>query len=226
MRHAFPGLAVIAGRARGHERVHDAGGQRLRQFRRLDGDRLRADKFGDARGADIVGAPLQALHVVKGVDVFLGINALRTPRHREEEHQALRRELLFDGRFRGEPQLPGCRIARRQERNNIDAEHRIFVLMPRDQNLTRLRLSGGDRALDFRRLEQRCGGMHGNLQLAAGGVADVLGERDQVHRMRIVRRIGRRQIPFGLRHYGSGKRRDGDGHRARVNNPEHDNTFL
>ena len=41
--------------------------------------------------------------------------------------------------------------------------------------------------------------MHGDLQLAAGGVADVLGERDQVHRMRIVGRIGRREIPFGLR---------------------------
>ena len=97
--------------------------------------------------------------------------------------------------------------------------------MQRNQDLTRLRLSGGDRALDFRRLEQRGGGMHGDLQLAAGGIADILGERDQVHRMRIVRRIGRREIPFGLRHYGSGKRRDADGHSARFNKPEHDNTL-
>ena len=41
-----------------------------------------------------------AIHVVEAVDVFLGINALRPPRHREQEHQTLRCELLFHGGFR------------------------------------------------------------------------------------------------------------------------------
>jgi hypothetical protein len=49
--------------------------------------------------------------------------------------------------------------------------------------------------------------------------------------MRIVRRIGRREIPFGLRRCwndkcGSGKRRDAGGHGARLNKAEHKNTFL
>ena len=69
------------------------------------------------------------------------------------------------------------------------------------------------------------------LPFGAGGVADVLGERNQVHRMRIVSRIGRRKIPFGLRRCrndrcGSGKRRDAGGKSARLDKPEHHNTFL
>jgi TRAP-type C4-dicarboxylate transport system substrate-binding protein len=35
----------------------------------LDGDGLRADKFGDARCADIVGPPLQAFHILKAAAV-------------------------------------------------------------------------------------------------------------------------------------------------------------
>ena len=69
--------------------------------------------------------------------------------------------------------------------------------------------------------------MHGDLQLAAGGIADVLGKRDQIHRMRIVRRIGRRKIPFGLRHCGNGKSAATQAAIAHVfNKPQHDNTSL
>ena len=70
------------------------------------------------------------------------------------------------------------------------------------------------------------GGMHGDLQLATGGLADVLGERDQVDRMRIVRRIGRRKIPFGLRHCRSAQRRDAGGQNARLYEPQHQHTSL
>jgi hypothetical protein len=68
--------------------------------------------------------------------------------------------------------------------------------------------------------------MHGDLQLAAGGIADVLGKRGQVDRMRIVRRIGRGKIPFGLRHCGHGKRRDAGRQCERLNKPQHGYTFL
>ena len=41
--------------------------------------------------------------------------------------------------------------------------------------------------------------MNRDLQLAAGRVVDVLGEGDEVFAVRIVGRIGGRQVPFGLR---------------------------
>ena len=54
--------------------------------------------------------------------------------------------------------------------------------------------------------------MNRDLQLAAGRGFHVLGERDEVLAVRIVGRIGGRQIPFGLRGGRRGKR---DGARER-----------
>ena len=85
--------------------------------------------------------------------------------------------------------------------------------MQRDQDLAGLRLAGCDRALDLRGLEQGGRGMDGDLQLVARRGSDVLGERDQVDRMRIVRRISCRKIPFGLRHCRQRKSRNAGGQR-------------
>ena len=114
-----------------------------------------------------------------------------------------------DGSARG-GRAGGC-----EERHHIDAEQRVLVLMQRDQDLAGLCLAGGDRALDFRRLEQGGRGMHCDLQLAAGHIANVLGKRDQVHRVRIVRRVSGREIPFCLGRCRRSKCRDAGGHHAR-----------
>ena len=75
----------------------------------------------------------------------------------------------------------------------------IFVLVQRDQHFADLRLAGLHRALDIRRLEQRSRRMNRDLQFVAGCGGDVLGEQREIFAVRIVGRIGRRQIPFGLR---------------------------
>ena len=74
-----------------------------------------------------------------------------------------------------------------------------LVLQDRDQDFAGLRLAGRDRALDLRPLEQRRAAVDGDLQLAAGRVGDILGEGVEIFDVRIVVRIGARQIPFGLR---------------------------
>ena len=102
-------------------------------------------------------------------------------------------ELLLHRGFRGVIQLLGVGEAHRQERHDVDAEDRVFVLVQRDQDFAHLGLAGRDRALDLGRLEQRRAGMDGDLQLAAGRVRDVLGEGREVFAVRIVGRIGRRE---------------------------------
>ena len=49
--------------------------------------------------------------------------------------------------------------------------------------------------------------MHGDLQLAAGRLVDVVGELGQVLGVEVGRRVGGRQVPLGLRRRGDGERR-------------------
>ena len=90
------GLGVVAGRARGHVALDDAGGHRLRELGGLHGHRLRADELGDARRRRAVGAPLHALQVGRRLDRLLDVDALRRPRHGVEQHHALLAELLLE----------------------------------------------------------------------------------------------------------------------------------
>jgi hypothetical protein len=71
-----------------------------------------------------------------------------------------------------------------------------FVLQNRDQDFAGLRLAGRDRALDLRRLEQRAQRMDRDGELAAGRLALRPWRKADVLQVRIVDRIGARQIPL------------------------------
>ena len=183
----------------GHRGVDRAGrdgvdaNAELRQFGGLHGDRLRADQFADLGGADIIRAPLEALHVGDRIDFLVGEDALRRPRNREQQHHALRGELLFDRRLRHLPELHRFRIAGGEKRHDVDAVDRVFVFVQRHQDFAHLRLAGLHRALDVRRLEQRRRRVNGDVQFAAGRGRNVLGEQNEVFAVRIIGRIGRNE---------------------------------
>ena len=197
--HGLPCLAVVTGGDRSHEGIDQTGGERPLEVSGLDGDRIGADDLRDALGPRVVNAPGQALHVGDGVDLLLRIDALRRPRHGEQHHQPLRGELALDRGLRRGPKLARLVVARGQKRHDVDAEHRIFVVVHRDQELAHLRLSDPHRALDRGRGEQRGIGIGLDRELAPGALGDLLGEGVEVLAVKIIGRIGGRQAPPHLR---------------------------
>jgi hypothetical protein len=197
--HSLPSLGVVAGGDRSHEGVDQAGGERPLQVGCLDRDRIRADDLRDALRPRIVHAPGQPLHVRDAVDLFLRVDALRLPRHGEQHDQALRGELPLDRSLRGRPKLARFDITRSKERHHVDAEHRIFVVVERDQDLANLHLSDPHRALDGGRRKQGGVGIDLDREPARGHFAYVLSEGDKVLAMEVVGRIGGGQTPLHLR---------------------------
>ena len=210
MRQRFPDLAVVAGRAGGDEGVDDAGRQRLGEVGRLDGDRHHAGKLGEPRRADIVGTELQALQVGDAVDVLLGVEALRRPRHGEEQHHALGLELLLHERLLRLVQLLRFGIGRGEERHDVGAEDRAFVLQVGHQQLADLRLAGLNRALELRHLEQRRVGVNRDGELAVGCLLHIVCEGLDILGMVVGGGIARGHVPFGL-----SRRRQGEQGRGR-----------
>ncbi len=96
-------------------------------------------------------------------------------------------------------QLAGGRIAGGHKRQAIGTIDGVFIFKIDQQHLADLCLPALDGAFDLVGLEQRCIGMHGDFQLAAGGLVDVGGKLREVFRMEVGSRVGRRQVPFCLR---------------------------
>ena len=102
------------------------------------------------RGGRAVGAPLEALHVGHRVDRLLGVDALRRPRHRVQQHHALRAEQLVERRLlRRRTSFFDVGVAGGEERQAVGAEERVLVLEVDQQDLADLRLAALHRALDL-----------------------------------------------------------------------------
>src|SRR5262249_33571577 len=196
--HGLPCLAVVAGGDRSHEGVDQAGGKRLLQVGRLDRHRIGADDLGDALGSRVVHPPGEPPHIRDGVDLLLRVDALGRPGHREQHHQALRGEFAFDRRLRRRPQFARLVVARGQERDHVDAEHGIFVVVHCNQDVARFGLADPHRALDRSRREQRRVGINLDRELAAGHIPDVLGEGGEVLAVKVVSGVGGRETPLDL----------------------------
>src|SRR5262249_5794021 len=104
-----------------------------------------------------------------------------------------------DRRPRRRPQLVRLVVARGQERDHVDAEHRVFVVVQRHQDLARLRLADADRALDGGRRGQGRVGINPDRELAAGYIAHVLGEGGEVLAVKGVSGGGGGKAPLYLR---------------------------
>jgi hypothetical protein len=88
--------------------------------------------------------------------------------------------------------------------HGVERVERVFVGQPGDDQLADLRLPGLHRALDLVRLEQRAVGVHGDLELAAGGRIDLLGELLDVLGVEVAGRIRGGHVPRGLGLCGGG----------------------
>src|SRR6185437_7692772 len=152
-----------------------------------------------ARGGRAVRAPLQALHVGDAVERPIGVDALRRPRDRVEQPDALLGQPVFQRFPRCLVQLLRVAIAGGQKRDAVDAEHRVLVLEVDQQDLACLCLVALHRALDLVRLEQRCVGVDGDLELAAGCLVDVGDELGDVLGVKVGGRVCSRHVPFRLR---------------------------
>jgi hypothetical protein len=117
----------------------------------------------------------------------------------EQHCEALRGEPPLDRGLRRGPELARLVVARGQERHHVDAEHRILVVVHRDQDLAHLRLSDPHRALDGGGGEQRRVGIGLDRELAAGRLGDLLGKGVEVLTVKIIGRIGGWQAPPHLR---------------------------
>jgi hypothetical protein len=93
-----------------------------------------------------------------------------------------------------------------QERQAVGPVDLPFVLEVGQQDLADLRLAALHRALDLRRLEQRRVRVHRDLQFAATGFVDVVGELHQVLGVVVARGVAGGQIPLGLCQCGERQR--------------------
>ena len=125
---------------------------------------------------------------------------------RVEQLHALFRELVLERLPRRLVELQRIAVGRREERNAVEPVERILVLEVDQQDLADLRLAALHGALDLRRLEQRRVRVHGDLELAAGGLVDVVGELLDVLGVEVAGRIGRRHVPLGLGGHGQRER--------------------
>jgi hypothetical protein len=197
-------LLSYARGARRHEGGDGAGGQRLREFGGLDGHRLGADQFGDARGLRAVGAPLDALQVGAGVDRLGREDALRWPGHGEQHPQTLLGEQRVErGLLRG-GELFRFGVGRGKEGHVVGAEQRVLVGIAAEQDFADLRLAALYRALDLVGLVQRTAGMDGDLELAGSGLVHVGGKLGDIFGVEIGGRVGRGHVPLGLGRGGQG----------------------
>jgi hypothetical protein len=89
-------------------------------------------------------------------------------------------------------------VAVGQEGQAVGTEDLPLVLEVDQQDLADLRLAALHGALDLGRLEQRGIGVHGDLELAAAGLVDVVGKLLQVLGVEVGGRVGGGQVPLGL----------------------------
>jgi hypothetical protein len=164
----------------------------------LDGDRLGADEFGDAGGGRAVGAPLDALQIRRAGQWPLAVDALRRPGHAVQHHHALLGQLLLEHRLLDAPQFHRLVVAVGKEGQAVCAEDRPLVLEVHEQDFASLCLAALHGTLDFRRLEQRCTRMNGDLELAAAGLVHIVGECHEVLGVEVGGGIGAGQVPLGL----------------------------
>ena len=119
-------------------------------------------------------------------------------------------ELFLQQGFLCLVELHGGVVAVSQEGQAVGTKKLRFVLEVDQQDFTGLRLAALHSALDLRGLEQRCVGMHGDLEFAAAGLVHVIGELHQVFTVKVAGRVGGGQVPFGLGH-GAGAQAQGNG---------------
>ena len=193
-------LGVDAGRGRGDHHVDAAGGECRRQVRHFDLRRDGAGQRGDAADHGVVGAEFQTLKIVDRLDLALGVDTLRRPRHGIQQHQPFGIELFFQVRL-----LRGVEFLRRviaggEERDRVDAVDRALRWTASDSSISPIGAVPWrtERLISACLISEpaECTAIFSEplvaLATSAANWLDVLG-------VEIAVRIGRRHVPFGLR---------------------------
>ena len=210
MAHVVPGRVVGAGGGRGHHGLHLARGEGLGDVGLLHLHGRGAREARELLELRVVGAEAQPREAVHRLHGALRVEPLRRPGHREERPEPLLGQQLRHHGLLRLPEPLRLLVGAGQEGLAVEAEGRVLVGEPAEEELADRHLARAHGVLDGLVRVEAPGRVHRDLQRAVRGIGHLLGETLDVLGVEGRVAVGRGHVP-GLGRGGRGGQRRGQG---------------